>query len=163
MTEAFYLAAVVAIAASIRAITTRNVMHGILYFIVSLLSVAIVFFLLGAPFAAALEIIIYAGAVMVLFVFALMLVGQHDPEAEARWISPRAFLGPAILSAVLLGELFYVLARAGTKPLAGEVTPETVGLSLFGPYLLVADLAGLLLLAGMVGAYHIGRRKDEEG
>jgi NADH-quinone oxidoreductase subunit J len=163
MTEAFYLAACVAIAASLLAITSKNVMHAILYFIVSLLSVAVVFFLLGAPFAAALEIIIYAGAVMVLFVFAVMLVGQPAPEEEGRWLAPRAFVGPAILSALLLGELFYILARAGAKPLAGEVTPEMVGVSLFGPYLLVAELAGLLLLAGMVGAYHIGRRKDEEG
>jgi NADH-quinone oxidoreductase subunit J len=79
MEIAFYLAAAIAIYATVRVITNTNPVHALLSLIVSLLAVAMIFFMLGAPFAGALEVIVYAGAIMVLFVFVVMMLnmGSH--------------------------------------------------------------------------------------
>ena len=128
----------------------------------SLLAVAIVFFVLGAPFVAALEVIIYAGAVMVLFVFVIMMLnlGKAAAVKEREWLSPGMWVGPAVLSALLLAELIYILVRnvPGAATISGRaaVDSKEVGIALFGPYLLGVELASLLLLAGLVGACHLG-------
>ena len=155
MNAAFALSALVAVASTAMVITRRNAVHALLYLVVSLLAVAVIMFLLGAAFVAALEVIIYAGAIMVLFVFVIMLIG---PAATA--VNPRAWIGPSILGAGLLAELAWVLARgpAAGQP-AVEVGPKAVGMALFGPYLLGAEMAAFLLLAGLVGAYHLGKRR----
>ena len=70
----FYIAATVALFSTVFALTRSNAAHALIYLIVSLLAVAVIFFLLGAPFAAALEVIVYAGAIMVLFIFVVMLL-----------------------------------------------------------------------------------------
>lgn len=160
----FYLAATVAIVATLLVITSLNAVHALLYLIVSLLSVALIFFILGAPFAAALEVIIYAGAIMVLFIFVIMMLnlGETAVAQERSWLNPRMWIGPAILAAILLIELIFMLAR-GVRGLAGNpVDPKQVGIDLFGPYLLAVELAAMLLLAALVGAYHLGRREPEE-
>jgi NADH-quinone oxidoreductase subunit J len=152
----FALSAVVAVAATVLVITRRNAVHALLYLVVSLLAVAVIMFLLGAAFVAALEVIIYAGAIMVLFVFVIMLIG-HESIA----MNPRAWIGPSVLSAVLLVELAWVLARGQLGGMAvKEVGPKQVGIALFGPYLLGAEMAAFLLLAGLVGAFHLGRRRN---
>jgi NADH-quinone oxidoreductase subunit J len=158
----FYLSAGVAIVSTVMVITRLNAVHALLYLIVSLLSVALIFFALGAPFVAALEVIIYAGAIMVLFVFVMMLLnlGPQATEQEQQWLSPGMWAGPAILAGILIIELLYVVASGGDGG-AGAIiiTPQQVGIALFGPYLLGVELASVLLLAGLVGAYHIGRRQ----
>ena len=80
MELAFYIAGAVAVIATLLMLTRANVVHALLYLIVSLLAVAVVFYTLGAPFVAALEVIVYAGAIMVLFVFVVMMLnlGEHD-------------------------------------------------------------------------------------
>jgi NADH-quinone oxidoreductase subunit J len=166
MNVAFYVAAAIAVASTAIVITRLNAVHALLYLIVSLLSVALVFFTLGAPFVAALEVIIYAGAIMVLFVFVIMMLnlGPQTIEQERQWFSPKAWSGPTILVAILLAELVYVLAQVGGQPTgAGSVVgPKEVGIALFGPYLLGVELASMVLLAGLVGAYHLGRRDRPE-
>jgi NADH-quinone oxidoreductase subunit J len=139
--------------------------HALLYLIVSLLSVALIFFRLGAPFIAALEVIIYAGAIMVLFVFVIMMLnlGPRSTERESSWLRPGVWLGPITLTIILLIELIYILRQSGAEPLAtGTIEAKQVGISLFGPYLLAAELASMLLLAGVVGAYHLGRESPEQ-
>jgi NADH-quinone oxidoreductase subunit J len=161
MNTLFYIAAVVAVFSTIMVITQLNPVHALLYLIVSLLSIALVFFLLGAHFAAALEVIIYAGAIMVLFVFVVMMLnlGPRTIQQERQLLNPRMWLGPSALATVLLAELLYVFAAGGRQPVGmREVGPKAVGVDLFGPYLLGVELASLLLLAGLVGAYHLGRR-----
>ena len=162
MTIAFYLAAAVAIASTIMVITRLDAVHALLYLIVSLLSVAVIFFTLGAPFVAALEVIIYAGAIMVLFVFVVMMLnlGPAAVARERQWLQPRMWIGPSILALILAAELLYLLSYSGGE-LTGvrQVEPKEVGIALFGPYLIGAELAAMLLLAAMVGAYHIGRRR----
>ncbi len=161
MIAAFYIAAIVAIIATILAVTRLNAVHGLLYLVVSLLALAVVFYILGAPFVAALEIIIYAGAIVVLFIFVVMLLNQGvtTMKIESGWLTPRIWIGPAILALVLAGELTYaVSASSAHNAGTAMVSPAQVGLALYGPYLLGVELASFLLLAGLVGAYHLGRR-----
>ncbi len=156
----FYIAATVALLATGLALTRANAAHALIYLIVSLLAVAVLFFLMGAPFAAALEIVIYAGAIMVLFVFVIMMlnVGQDGVSQEREWLKGRNWIVPGILAGLLLLELLLALRHAPATTAGGTVTPKEVGLTLFGPYLLAVELASMLLLAGLVGAYHLGRR-----
>ena len=163
MNTLLYIAGFVAVMATLMTITRSNPVHALLYLIVSLLSVALVFFILGAPFIAALEIIIYAGAVMVLFVFVVIMLntGRAAMEQEKQWLNPALWVGPASLSAVLLGELVYVFGSGDSviKPVVMS-TPAQVGAALLGPYLLGVELASMLLLAGLVAAFHLGRRES---
>jgi NADH-quinone oxidoreductase subunit J len=166
MEVTFYLSGAIAIAATLMVITGLSAVHALLYLIVSLLAVAIVFYALGAPFVAALEVIIYAGAIMVLFVFVMMMLnlGKAAAAKERDWLNPGMWVGPAILAALLLAELFYIFAQGGgTLSGAAVVGSKEVGITLFGPYLLGVELASLLLLAGLVGACHLGRQEDGHG
>jgi NADH-quinone oxidoreductase subunit J len=160
----FYIAATVSVVATIRVITHFHAVHALLYLIVMLLSLAIIFFLLGAPFAAALEIIIYAGAIMVLFVFVIMLLNQGPltVNQERAWLRPRMWLGPSILALALLGVVGFILLSSD-KPLIESmpVGPKDVSISLYGPYVIALELASMLLLPGLIGAYHLGRRLKE--
>lgn len=157
MAATFYLAAAIAVAASVMVITRLNAVHALLYLVVSLLAVAVAFYLLGAPFAAALEVIIYAGAIMVLFVFVVMMlnIGPEQTAVERGWLRPRTWAGPTLLCAALLGNLLFMMAGGG--PPARAVGPVEVGTVLYGPYLLAVELASMLLLGALVAAYHIGR------
>lgn len=165
MEIAFYGAGAVAVAATALALSRSNAVHALLYIILSLLSVALIFFLIGAPFLAALEIIVYAGAIMVLFVFVVMMLDLRDVTdlRQAAWAQPRSLLGPAILAALLLAELIYVLTQIETASSQGvPVELKEVSISLFGPYLIGVELASILLLAGLVGAYHLGRQYGQQ-
>ncbi len=166
MTIVFYISSVVAILSTILVLKQVNAVHALLYLIVSLLSVALIMFALGAPFVAALEVIIYAGAIMVLFVFVVMMLnlGAQAEKRERLLLEPEIWVGPAILALILLGELFYVFVGGGVRYRVGMVGPQAVGATLLGPYLLGVELASILLSAGLVGAFHLGRsREDEKG
>jgi NADH-quinone oxidoreductase subunit J len=159
MLSAFYVAAVVAIVATAMTITRLRAVHALLYLVISLLAVAVVFYTLGAPLVAALEVIIYAGAIMVLFVFVMMTlnIGNRAIETERRWLEPKAWIGPAILGAILLAELVRTMASEPGAGVTGPVNPEAVSRLLFGPWLLGVELASMLLLAGIVAAYRLGQ------
>lgn len=165
----FYLSGAIALVASIMVITNKNAVHALLYLVVSLLALAMCFYLLGAPFAAALQIIVYAGAIMVLFVFALMLfnINNDDIKRESKWLQWQAWVGPVLLVLVLLFEITYLLQfhpvwHADPVQL---IDARSVGSLLFGPYLLAVEIASFLLLAGLVGGYHLAKKlpdKDEQ-
>ncbi len=158
MVTLFFIAAVIAVISTLMVITRLDAVHALLYLIVSLLSVAVIFYLLGAPFVALLEVIIYAGAIMVLFVFVVMMLnlGPLAREQESRWLKPRMWIGPAILAAVLTAEMVYILSGAQESYGMGTVSPKEISICLFGPYLLAVELASMLLMAGLVGAFHLG-------
>ncbi|MFZ0593063.1 MAG: NADH-quinone oxidoreductase subunit J [Bryobacteraceae bacterium] len=161
----FYVAGAIAVVSTALMITQLKAVHALLYLVISLLAIAVVFFTLGAPFVAALDAIIYAGAILVLFVFVMMLLdmGDRATRIERSWLTPKAWIGPAILAAILLAEFGYILiAPAGSPGVVGEVGYEQVGMALFGPYLLGVELVSILLLAGIVGAYHLGWNDPEE-
>jgi len=159
MVLTFYVAAVIAVICTALMITRLKAVHALLYLVVSFLALATVFYTLGAPYVAVLEVIVYAGAIMVLFVFVMMMlnIGDRAIQIERAWLDPKAWIGPGILSAILLAELAYILvAPAGSPGIVPEVGPKEVGIALFGPYLLGVELVSMLLLAGIVGAYHLG-------
>jgi NADH-quinone oxidoreductase subunit J len=160
MIVVFYISAVVAVAATALAVTRANVVHALLYFICSLLATGVMFFALGAPFVAALVVIVNAGAIMVLFVFAVMMlnIGPQTAGQERAWLGPHKWIGPVLLNLVLVLELAWVLIEFRAGVTAGQaVPPKEVGIALFGPYLLAVELASMLLLAGLLGAYHLGQ------
>lgn len=164
MEATFYISAAVAILATIMVITSYNMIHALIYLVVSFLSIAVVFFVLGAPFIAALEVIIYAGAIVVLVIFVIMMLNlrQETVEEEKRWLTRDIVIFPSILSLILLAELVYILVHAGTSPLdKPAVSSAQVGMSLYGPYVIGVELSGILLMSGIVGAYHLGRQKKK--
>lgn len=156
----FYSSALIAVASTFMVIVQMNAVHSLLYLIVSLLASGFIFYLLGAYFAAVLEVIIYAGAIMVLFVFVVMMLnlGEKTTEQERSWLYPGIWRGPVVLSTLLLAELLYTLARLTPTGIGKAVSAKSVGIALFGPYLLTVEAASMLLLAGLVGAFHLGRR-----
>jgi NADH-quinone oxidoreductase subunit J len=164
MNAVFYIAAAVAVLATGVAITRTNAVHALLYVVVSLLAVALVFYLLGAPLAAVLEVIVYAGAIMVLFIFVVMMLNLGEAAAlqERRWMEPSGWIGAAALALILLLELGYLFAASERTRFSGPaVGSEVVGVELFGSYLLAVELASMLLLAGLIAAYHVGRSKGK--
>jgi NADH-quinone oxidoreductase subunit J len=162
----FYVSGTIAVLASLFVVTNKNAVHALLYLVVSLLALAMCFYLLGAPFAAALQIIVYAGAIMVLFVFAVMIfnINQSDIDREKKWLTWQSWVGPSILAMVLLGEIVFVILfqqnwGSGSSSVAQVelVDARAVGSLLFGPYLLAVEIASFLLLAGLVGGYHLAK------
>ena len=157
----FYLSAAIAVIASIKVITRTNTVHALLYLVVSLLAVAVCFYLMGAPFAAGLEVIVYAGAILVLFVFAIMMFGLRQDELKyaPQSTGKLTWLGPFTLAFILLFELVWVLNNDNImqylKPVV--VPSKEVGKLLFSEYLLVVELASFLLLAGLIAGFHFAR------
>jgi NADH-quinone oxidoreductase subunit J len=158
----FYIAAAVTVISTVMVITRLNAVHALLYLIVSLQAMALIFYLLGAPFAAALEIIVYAGAIMILFIFVIMMLNLGPPAMakERQLLEPGMWIGPSILAAVLMAQLIWIFAgrNVGVSGTA-EITPKEVGLAMYGPYVLGVELASMLLLAGLVGAFHLARKE----
>ena len=154
----FAFAAVIAIVATVLAISRSNVVHALLYLIVSLLATAVAIYALGAAYLAALEVIIYAGAIIVLFVFVTMMLNLGDAaqRQERAWQPGRGWIGPGVLAALLLGEFLWMLAEGGLGSQVHPVAPKAVGRLLMGPYAIGVELASMLLLAGIVAAYHLG-------
>lgn len=160
MSVMFYGSAIIAILATLMVITRTNIVHALLYFIVSLLAIAVIFYTLGAPFAAALEVIVYAGAIMVMFLFVVMMLnlGQVTQDQEKVWLVPSIWIGPTIMAIPLLIAVVYAINMNQEVMAHTEVTAKDIGAALFGPYVLAVELASMLLLAGLVGAYHLARK-----
>src|SRR5699024_4769581 len=112
---AFYIAAIVAATSTLRVVLHTNAVRALLYLVVSLLAVAVAFYTLGAPFAAALEVIVYAGAIMVLFVFVVMMLNlnMETVEEERRWLVSTDLAVPAVLAAILLIVMLVTLWTGG--------------------------------------------------
>lgn len=160
----FYVAAVIAIVATIKVISSYNIIHALLYLVISFLAISVVFFVLGAPFVAALEVIVYAGAIVVLIIFVIMMLNlkRESTEEEKQWLTRNIWIGPGILSLILLGELVYIIVSVGVGEMSqGVVDSKAVGFSLYTTYVIGVELSGILLMAGIVGAYHLGRQKKK--
>lgn len=158
MTQVFYIASALAVIAALLAVTRSNALHAVLYLVLSLFALAVDFLALGAPFIAALEIIVYAGAIVVVILFVMMMVAgaAASREQERRWLPPRAWVMPSVLAAALAALTVGSLASGGAQ--AAEVVtvgPREVGAALFTTYLIGVELASVLLLAGLVGAYYL--------
>lgn len=156
----FGITAGIAIVATLLAVTRLNAVHALLYLIVSILSLAVIFYILGAPFASALEVIVYAGAIVVLMLFVVMMLnlGHQAVEQERTLLRPTVWIGPAVLAGLLMAELLFLLLGKGSGSKVTVQEPTQVGIALFQPYLIGVEIASFLLLAGVVGAFHLGRK-----
>ena len=160
----FYISSVIAIIATIMVITRHHPIHALLYLVVSFLAIAMIFVAIGAAFVGVLEVIIYAGAIMVLFIFVVMMLNldKVTSEQEKQWLKPNVWIGPSVLSVLLLAEMIYLLLQ-NEHPATDLhiVEPKQVSLSLFGKYVIAVELIGFLLMAGIVGAAHIGKHRKK--
>src|SRR3712207_5964598 len=158
----FFIAALGALAGAIGVIALRNPFYSVLALVAHLLCLAALFLLLRAEFIAAAQVVVYAGAVMVLYVFVVAYIGGEEPE----WSSGPSTRGLAILFVgVVLVELCIVLLGSGLRALgtegapyeAGFGTPQEIGTLLLTKFLLPFELASLLLLIAAVGAVVLAR------
>lgn len=156
----FYIAAGAAIISTLMMVIRKNALHSLLWLIVSLFSVSVVMFVIGAPFVAALEVIIYAGAIMVLFVFVIMMLNLGDKlQQKKNLLWWKTWIVPSVVALILLTEVIYMLAFQESQAMGQEIIlPKDVGRLLFSKYILVVELAAFLLMAGIIGAYHLGQK-----
>ena len=165
----FWVLALVTIVATLLVIGQRNPMYSVLLLIVSFGALSGLYVLLEAPFVAAIQIIIYAGAIMVVFLFVVMLlnVPTEDPPSgyHARLLGgagPRRF--GAVLSVLLLAEVLWILSKLQTTPLPSSATTPAptvydIGLRLFREYAFAVEATSVLILVAMVGAIILARKE----
>ncbi|MFZ2843271.1 MAG: NADH-quinone oxidoreductase subunit J [Psychrobacter sp.] len=163
----FYSLAAVAIFASLRVVTQANPVHAILSMIVSLLAIAGIFFVIGAPFAGALEIVVYAGAIMVLFVFVIMMLnlGMRNDEREERWLDAGTWAIPTGLTIIIAVVLYAMIGLNHDEAAViggSTISAKAVGTVLFTKYIMLIEVAALLLLAALVAAYHLGKESIDD-
>ena len=162
LTVIFYLLAVIILAATALAITRRQGAHAILYLIVAFSGTGALFLLLGAPLVAAFMVIIYAGAIMVLFLFVIMLFQRPGREIGPvpRWV-PAILLG-IVFSAVVVAMVFKD-PGSGTTLQSGSVQPRDFGHFLFDRYWLAIEIVSLLLLVALVPILQFGKGRGAVG
>ena len=163
----FYALGAVAIFASLRVIMLANPVHAILSMIVLSLSLSGIMFIIGAPFAGALEIVVYAGAIMVLFVFVIMMLnlGMENDSREDSWLDAKTWAVPTGLTIVIAVVLYVMvgLNDSDTAMLGGTTIPaRVVGEVLFSKYVMLVEMSALLLLAALVAAYHLGKETIDD-
>lgn len=160
---AFYYLAVASVASALLAVTRRNPIHSMLWVLALFLHVAAIFLILGAEFLAAVQVIVYAGAILVFYLFFLMLLDFPREEAGPPF-------GPHWPFVVAVGLAFAAIAwfahepAPAAAPVAGRLSPgnlSAVGMALFSRFGLPFEVASLILLAAMVGAIVVARRKTE--
>ncbi len=160
---AFGLIALIAVASAVGLIVKRNPIHGALFLVVNLGSIAALYLMMGAEFLAAAQVIVYAGAIMVLFVFAIMVLipGKEEtgPDPRRRWRLLALPVGGLLLIELAAAVL---TRRGGPGPTPAAAPPggvEAIGRLLFTDYLFAFELTSVLLLAAMVGVLLLARRR----
>ena len=158
----FYILAAVAVIATILAITEKHPVHAILYLVTSLFSMATIFYLLMAPLVAAFEVILYAGAIMVLFLFVIMMLDLGHPE---HGLSPerREWLPALLLSTVsILSFVMLIISRHTSATEFPAALPiREVARHLFQDHGLAVELVSLQLMFALVGALYLGKQPKE--
>lgn len=168
----FLIFAVFAVAGGLATITRRNVVHGLLYLVFTFLNVAAIFFLTQAYFLAVVQILVYAGAIMVLFFFVIMLLNLRTFQQEEQTHHGQRWLALG-LSVLVLAEFVVVLAGITFTSARGGFTPEAMteagggtrvfGEALFNNMLLPFEVASVVLLVAMVGAIILVKREKAAG
>jgi NADH-quinone oxidoreductase subunit J len=167
----FLITAAIALVGAIAMLTSRNAVHSALFLLLNFAALAVLFLLLRAPFLFAIQLSIYAGAIMVLFLFVVMMLGAERSESEEQstipWQSPLALA----LSLVLLIEMVVISIQGhiGMVPLSDEQmqtaaangSPVLIGEILFTRYLLPFEVVGVILLVAIVGVVVLNRGKQQ--
>ena len=160
----FTITAIIAIAGAVAMLLSRNAVHSALFLLLNFSSIAVLYLLLRAPFLFAVQLIVYAGAIVVLFLFVVMLLGAERAEDERdrlAWQRPLALL----LGVLLVGEAVYVFFVRTTSSLGNPATsaedfatPAKIGEALFSTYLLPFEITSVILLAALVGVVVLHQR-----
>lgn len=158
----FYVLALVILTASVLGVTRRQPVHAVLYLVIAFLGTSALFFLLGAPLLAAFMAILYAGAIMILILFVIMLFRYSDREFG---------LVPQWGHAVLLGAVFFAVAAAmvfkdagsGTVLQGAAAQPKDFGLFLFDRYWLAVEIVSILLLIALITVFQTARKRISAG
>ncbi len=157
----FYLAAAAAVASALVAVTHRNPVINVLALIVTFFCVAVNFALMGADFLAGAQVLIYAGAILVLFLFVVMLLGAPTVSAEENPRPIQKTLGAFLAALVAAAGFFFFRGFSGeglASPHAGNTT-HALGRLLVGPHLFAFELVSVVLLAALIGALVLVKRK----
>jgi NADH-quinone oxidoreductase subunit J len=157
----FIVLALAAISTALGMLLSKSTIYAALFLVLNFGTVAVFYILLNAPFIAMSQVSVYAGAIMVLFLFVIMLLGTESlPDSNVLpWQRPLAVL----LAVILAGEAIYLLftrkAASGTVPAPVQSfgSPQAVGLALFNQYLLPFEITSVLLLVAMLGAIFLTR------
>jgi NADH-quinone oxidoreductase subunit J len=152
----FFVLALVAVVSAVGMLLSRNTVYAALLLIVNFGSIAMLYLVLGAPFIAFAQVTVYAGAIMVLFLFVIMLLGadRSSFKETLRWQRPLAY----ILGAAMLVEAAYILVFKGgaqpplPTPAANFANPSDIGMALFNQYMLPFEITSVILLVATVGA-----------
>jgi NADH-quinone oxidoreductase subunit J len=157
----FYLLAAVMVAATIFAITEKHPVHAIVYLVTSFFALAAIFYLLAAPLVAMFEVIIYAGAIMVLFMFVIMMLdpGRSD---EARRPGLRHWLPALLLAGIVLAAVVIVATLRPSLPVTAgsSLGVKEFSLALFQRYGVAIEIISMQLLFAVVGALYLGRKRS---
>lgn len=160
----FFLLAVVCVGAVVAMIISRNQAYSALFLILAFVSLAALFGLLDAPFVAVIQIIVYAGAIMVLFIFVIMMIDLREgiaPERK-RWIAGLSFVIAGVLIVELLSALKGFISSAKAAVEASPGSPTDLGRLLFTKYLYPFEITSVLIIAALVGAMILVKKRDEE-
>jgi NADH-quinone oxidoreductase subunit J len=158
----FIILAVVAVGSALGMLLNRNAVYSALFLILNFATVAVFYIILGAPFIAMTQVTVYAGAIMVLFLFVIMLLGAEElagTRVKIDWQKPAAVILGVLLFAELIVVVFFretVFSELTVLDVYG--TPLEIGRALFNDYLLPFEITAFLLLAAMVGAIVIAQR-----
>jgi len=167
----FYAFGAIAVAAGLMVVISRNPVHSALFLIVTFFCLAGLFVLLNAHFLAAIQVLVYAGAIMVLFLFVIMLLSLKPVASEFEKLLTLKILGVGA-AIFLLFEILYLISKESLLGLSGVATPELIeqgggntrmlGELLFTDYLLPFEITSVLLIVAIIGAVVLAKRKLEE-
>jgi NADH-quinone oxidoreductase subunit J len=163
-TVLFYVLATAALLATLLCITRRNPVHAVIFLVNALFALALLYYLLGAPLVAAWQVIIYAGAIMVLFLFVIMML-ELGPAGRSRKENRRQLVPAVLLLLVLLGSAGLIILQdsAGAAGVPRfHLSPREFGQALFSRYGLAVEIISFQLLFAVAGAWHLGRRRRRE-
>ena len=159
----FYVLASIAVLSAVSVIASRQPVHSAIYLVLTFLCVAAIYVLLQAEFVAAVQVLVYAGGIMVLFLFVIMLVNLKEPAARGLRLhaTVSGLAGMGVLGMILYvyshGSL--VAAESGAPVLRQGGNLQAIGWSLYREYLLPFEIASILLLVAMIGAIVLARHK----
>ena len=162
----FYTLAVLILGFGVLVITARNTVHSILFLVVNFLFIAALYATLGAPFLSVIQVVVYAGGIVVMYLFVVMLVNLKRPPEAHQDRHRRGRLG-LVFSLVLLAELvamaaYWFVSPARLVPAAPPLGPDNVqqiGMALYRDFLIPFEVASMLLLVAMIGAIVLARRE----
>jgi NADH-quinone oxidoreductase subunit J len=174
LTATFYYMASASVGSALLAVTRKNPVHSMLWVLALFLHVAGIFLLLGAEFLAAVQVIVYAGAILIFYLFVVMLLdlpdeeerprfGRHWPLAAVAGFSAAFLVWPAQLGTFdPVGASFDSTARIIATEAPPQGSLEAIGMALFGPFALPFEIVSLVLLAAILGAVVVAKRRPAE-